>query len=75
MNGIFGKKRSVDELLADPDFLSLAYHLAGAAEMASVVLAQKEESEVQEIGRVLGAISSQFFDRSGLRRATPIPPT
>lgn len=69
MSRIFKGKRSVEELLADPDFLALAYHLAGASEMASVVLGKKEDAEVQEVGRVLGAISSRFFERSGLQQS------
>lgn len=73
MSGIFTKKHgasSVEELLASSDFVALGYHLAGAAEMASAVLGKKEDPEVVEISRVLGAISSQFLERSGLRRAT-----
>ena len=71
MTSIFGKPK-VEDLLSDPRFLALAHHLAGASLMASVVLGKKEDPEVQEIGRVLGALASQFdLSRSTIRIETP----
>jgi hypothetical protein len=67
MSGIFGRKYDVSPV--DKDFVALSFYLAGAAEMASVVLAQKEDPEVKEVGRVLGQLSTRF-GRDGLPRTT-----
>lgn len=65
MSGIFSRKRTVDDIVSDPSFLAFAWHLAGACKVASVVLNKKDDPEVQEIGRVLDALSSRF-DSKGL---------
>lgn len=70
---IFKGKRKMDNSPADPEFLALAFHLAGASAMAAVVLDKKEDLEVQEVGRVLGAMSSRFFDLSDIRKAPHVP--
>lgn len=72
---IFKGRRNMNNSPADPEFLALAFHLAGASAMAAVVLDKKEDLEVQEVGRVLGAMSSRFFDLSDLRKAPQVPLT
>jgi len=66
---LFGRK---PDALTSPEFIALAWHLAGACEVASVVLDKKEDLEVQEVGRVLGALSLNFSDRFGMREAPQI---
>jgi len=64
---LFGRK---PDALTSPEFVALAWHLAGASLVASVVLDKKEDLEVQEVGRVLGVLSSSFSDRFGVKEPT-----
>ena len=52
----------MEALLRDPYFPMLASRLAGAAEMASVVLTSKDDPQVQEVGRTLGVLAAWFFE-------------
>jgi hypothetical protein len=67
----FGRKaKSIDEMIEDRTFIWHIGQLIGAAEMASHMLSNHPEGDVQRIGDKLGEVVTWFFKDSGGKRDT-----